>query len=603
MAVVIQRPLKGSRISSFYPVKTLPPISALDSAFQIQEYISLLIRLDVHNVERIVSIPGKDQNDGSQNGGSKGEDKDADKDGASSVNVDPACWVYEHLRRVAQDLSHPLITMLQQECTRQTCPEMKAGEWLYLCVAHGNEGAMEQCCAIDYILHTLDSATALLNSPRAFPSRLSVPATSHRHFTSLCRRLGRIFAHAYFHHREVFEQAEAESSLYARFLALVKYFDLVPLEFLVIPPRMEGRAESVEPPRLMGASLEPRKDADSGRAEGSGSPWSGTPEGGFRTDRGKSPPGPAGQTRNESPRKFGRARTDTMVYSEAFSVAEELAKGDLSEVDIDREIAAERAAAAAGTTELYEPPVVPPPVSSEPANPPSEESEELKEEPIPVPSEFSPEPEPAKDQEPAQPESSAQATEEEVSPPPVDETAPTAPDEGDIPANQSPSEQAATEVTAPSAEDQSAPASDLEHEHPAEPSVDEADSASESKAAAESSVPSEDNEATAPPVAAPTEVEHTAVEPAAETETEAALEDTSTAIPALGTSEEAPPMSEPSEESTEEAKADESFEPAGAPSCPAVAATGMEEGSSASDDSVTEVKDDTAAQEAVTEES
>lgn len=46
-------------------------------------------------------------------------------------------------RRLAQDLTHPLITMLQQECTRQTCPEMKAGEWLYLCVAHGNSGAME----------------------------------------------------------------------------------------------------------------------------------------------------------------------------------------------------------------------------------------------------------------------------------------------------------------------------------------------------------------------------------------------------------------------------------------------------------------------------
>src|SRR6266850_2750597 len=47
------------------------------------------------------------------------------------------------LRRLAQDLSHPLITMLQQECTRATCPEMKAGEWMYLCVAHGNDGAME----------------------------------------------------------------------------------------------------------------------------------------------------------------------------------------------------------------------------------------------------------------------------------------------------------------------------------------------------------------------------------------------------------------------------------------------------------------------------
>jgi hypothetical protein len=33
--------------------------------------------------------------------------------------------------------------MLQQECTRATCPEMKAGEWMYLCVAHGNDGTME----------------------------------------------------------------------------------------------------------------------------------------------------------------------------------------------------------------------------------------------------------------------------------------------------------------------------------------------------------------------------------------------------------------------------------------------------------------------------
>lgn len=41
-------------------------------------------------------------------------------------------------RRLAQDLTYPLITNLQVECTRETCPEMKAGEWLYLCVAHGN---------------------------------------------------------------------------------------------------------------------------------------------------------------------------------------------------------------------------------------------------------------------------------------------------------------------------------------------------------------------------------------------------------------------------------------------------------------------------------
>ena len=110
---------------------------------------------------------------------------------------------------------------------------MKAGEWLYLCVAHGNGGTTEvsitrvlslvnalQCCAIDYILHTLDSATALLTSSKAFNSRINIPPASLRHFCSLARRLSRIFAHAYFHRREAFEQAEAETSLWARFLAL-----------------------------------------------------------------------------------------------------------------------------------------------------------------------------------------------------------------------------------------------------------------------------------------------------------------------------------------------------------------------------------------------
>ncbi|KAF8808556.1 Mob1/phocein, partial [Phlegmacium glaucopus] len=248
MTAIIQRPLRGSRISTFYPVKNLPSLASLDSAFQLQEYISLLIRLDVHDVNTIVSLPGNPSSSSSLSAKDKEKEvvvveaevhsekkgEDVDK-GKGEPTVDEACWIYEQLRRLAQDLSHPLITTLQQECTRASCPEMKAGEWLYLCVAHGNDGAMEHCCAIDYILHTVDSATALLNSPRTFPSRLQIPVASHRHFSSLARRLGRIFAHAYFHHREAFEQAEAESSLYARFLALTERFDLVPAEFLVIP--------------------------------------------------------------------------------------------------------------------------------------------------------------------------------------------------------------------------------------------------------------------------------------------------------------------------------------------------------------------------------
>ncbi|KAK0444559.1 Mob1/phocein [Desarmillaria tabescens] len=318
MTTLIQRPLRGSRISSFYPVKTLPTLASLDSAFQLQEYISLLIRLDVHDVDSIVAVPGKAGSKEHSEEEAKPEDKDGDKERKSEVVVDQACWIYEQLRRLAQDLTHPLITTLQQECTRLTCPEMKAGEWLYLCVAHGTDGAMEQCCAIDYILHTLDSATALLNSPRAFPSRLHIDKTSHRHFTSLARRLGRIFSHAYFHHREAFEQAEAESSLYARFLALTTKFELVPAEFQVIPPRVSDADAEVHPPRLMAAGVDRSLEEEAIHRDDAEEDWT-TSEG---RPKSKSPPG----LRNESPRKFGRNRTDTMIYSEAASVAEELAK-------------------------------------------------------------------------------------------------------------------------------------------------------------------------------------------------------------------------------------------------------------------------------------
>ncbi|CAL1709100.1 unnamed protein product [Somion occarium] len=330
MVALLQRPLKGSRISSFYPVKSVPPLSSLDSAFQLQEYISLLIRADVHDVETIVSLPGGksgERREGSD--GSNGSEGDSDKDGRNDVPVDPACWVYEQLRRLAQDLSHPLITMLQQECTRSSCPEMKAGEWLYLCVAHGNDGATEQCCAIDYILHTLDSATALLNSPRAFPSRLSIPQASHRHFSSLARRLGRIFAHAYFHHREAFEQAEAESSLYARFLALTSKFDLVPSEFLVIPPRLSSMQDDDSrgrPLNLLDSHSYLRGDSsdqNGNRGWDLGDSSSIVNLSIGNEDRG---PGPKGIGGGVSPLRKSRNRTGTMVHSDAFNVAEELSK-------------------------------------------------------------------------------------------------------------------------------------------------------------------------------------------------------------------------------------------------------------------------------------
>jgi hypothetical protein len=118
MTVVIQRPLRGSRISSFYPVKNLPSLSSLDSAFQLQEYISLLIRLDVHDVEAIVSIPGGTKSSSAgkaaenaggnetSEGASSSEEKEKSTDSKKNeVTVDEPCWIYEQLRCASVSIS------------------------------------------------------------------------------------------------------------------------------------------------------------------------------------------------------------------------------------------------------------------------------------------------------------------------------------------------------------------------------------------------------------------------------------------------------------------------------------------------------------------
>lgn len=81
----------------------------------------------------------------------------------------------------------------------------------------------------------LDSTTSLLSSSSFFPSRLQIPHASLAHFPSLFRRLSRIFSHSYYHHREAFATAEAETSLYARFVALCERYELVGSNLLIIP--------------------------------------------------------------------------------------------------------------------------------------------------------------------------------------------------------------------------------------------------------------------------------------------------------------------------------------------------------------------------------
>ena len=105
------------------------------------------------------------------------------------------------VRQLCIDLSK-LATQMMGTCSPKTCPEMKASEWVYLCSNHTSPSA---CSAIDYILHTIDSAWLVLTSNKVFPSRVSIAAGSaSQHLSALARRLYRVFAHAWFSHRDIF---------------------------------------------------------------------------------------------------------------------------------------------------------------------------------------------------------------------------------------------------------------------------------------------------------------------------------------------------------------------------------------------------------------
>lgn len=127
---------------------------------------------------------------------------------------------------------------------------MRASEWQYLCAVHDPP---KSCCAIDYCCHTLDWAASILTSQKHFPSRLTLGGNADssgggasqqggavRQLTNIFRRVYRIFAHAWFQHRHVFWQVEAQDGLYVFFKTVCDFYALIPEDNYTIPPEAEG---------------------------------------------------------------------------------------------------------------------------------------------------------------------------------------------------------------------------------------------------------------------------------------------------------------------------------------------------------------------------
>ncbi len=205
--------------------------SQIDSAFQLTEHLRALHYSLTHPENESHTVP---------------IDKDMAVQLSQAPNgTDRALWLYELCRFLCEKVNSIIVALFADEppCSSSTCPEMRASEWQYLCAVHDPP---KSCCAIDYCCHTLDWAANTLTSPKHFPSRLALgteASSAHqqvRQLTNVFRRVYRIFAHAWFQHRDVFWKVEGKTGLYVLFKTVSDAYNLIPVDNYTVPPEAEG---------------------------------------------------------------------------------------------------------------------------------------------------------------------------------------------------------------------------------------------------------------------------------------------------------------------------------------------------------------------------
>lgn len=212
--VEFRRNNRGCKSRDFYnwPEQS---IDDMDTPLAAQQYIQQLIMKDPANVEEILRLP----------------------DGQ-----DVGAWKIEHMRMFCMQLNGLAVRLLEC-CSPETCSQMTATEqWIFLCAAHKQPN---ECSAIDYTIHTLDGAACLINNNKYFPSRVTIKESSVSKLGSVCRRVYRIFSHAYYHHFAVFEEFERQTHLCRRFSKFVVDYELMPKDSLIVPS--DGSKPATEP--------------------------------------------------------------------------------------------------------------------------------------------------------------------------------------------------------------------------------------------------------------------------------------------------------------------------------------------------------------------
>uniref|UniRef100_A0A8C6Z7J8 MOB-like protein phocein n=1 Tax=Nothoprocta perdicaria TaxID=30464 RepID=A0A8C6Z7J8_NOTPE len=204
---VLRRNRPGTKAQDFYSWPD-ESFEEMDSTLAVQQYIQQNIRADCSNIDKILEPP-------------EGQDE--------------GVWKYEHLRQFCLELNG-LAVKLQSECHPDTCTQMTATEqWIFLCAAHKTPK--------EVWIYFVKSCNFMGQHYRL--SKVSIKESSVAKLGSVCRRIYRIFSHAYFHHRQIFDEYENETFLCHRFTKFVMKYNLMSKDNLIVPILEEEVQNSV----------------------------------------------------------------------------------------------------------------------------------------------------------------------------------------------------------------------------------------------------------------------------------------------------------------------------------------------------------------------
>lgn len=218
-------------------------IAQIDSAFQLTEHLKALHYSHTHPADTNSIAPVSVEL--------------ARQLSQPPPNTAKEIWLYELARFLIQKTNAIIVHLFADAppCSPTTCPEMRASEWQYLCAVHDPP---KSCSAIDYCCHTLDWAATSLTSSKMFPSRLGLGSGNAaggsdkvlqqqmKEITNIFRRVYRIYAHAWFQHRDMFWRVEESTGLYIFFKTVCDEYGMIQSENYTIPPEAEGRPPNPE---------------------------------------------------------------------------------------------------------------------------------------------------------------------------------------------------------------------------------------------------------------------------------------------------------------------------------------------------------------------